>query len=131
MHDFFVAAMIVALRLNFDFEFRETMRVKRGTSTEVTDQRLEMTAALETANEYWRMSREQSVEAAKAYGMFTHVLAKVKRTQRCEGETAVTGVSPLNDSFLPKGNTLNSGLESDQGPAIPEFEFDAVRNDFC
>jgi hypothetical protein len=61
-----------------------------------------MISALETSTEFWRISKDESVEAAKAYGLFTHILTKVKNAQSIRAETtrATLGFGEQPESFL-------------------------------
>ena len=81
-HDFFIACMAIALDLYYSFEWEPATLSLQDIALWGYDRRNEMITALETSTEFWRASREDSVEAAKGYGMFSFVLQKVKTARR-------------------------------------------------
>lgn len=121
-HDFFIACMAVALDLHYGFEAEPTSPSLQDIALWGYDRRYEMITALETSTEFWRVSREDSAEAAKAYGMFSFVLAKVKKAQQMTGEGF--GRNPTTFDFgaipIPLGETIGTN------EAWP-LEFDLVR----
>lgn len=79
--DFFVAGMVIALDLYYALEAESRVPVPEFQASEDFPNRVEMTAALETSTHLWGMSKDDSVEAAKAHGIFSFVLRKVESCQ--------------------------------------------------
>lgn len=110
-HDFFVAGMAVALELQTEFEAEPVSQSPGEAASWGHDRRDEMIAALETSTEFWRIAKEESVEAAKAFGLFSFVLRRVKMSKQVGGESMrsdngygeVTGLNPLFVDSEPLG----------------------------
>jgi hypothetical protein len=92
-HDFFVACMAIALDLHYGFELHLLNTRPDDIALWGYDRRNEMITALEISTEFWRTSREESVEAAKAYGIFSFILERVKQAQWLAQAAAGTSLS--------------------------------------
>jgi len=132
-HDFFTASMAVALNLHYGFESEPYMPSPSDVSLWGYDRRNEMITALETATEFCRISREESVEAANAYGMLMFVVAKARKAQWMIAEQQVRGNSSAaaaagrnsNEDVAaapPVSSELDSGTEIFDGP-LPDFDW--------
>lgn len=77
-HDFFVAGMVIALDLHYGFEYEPFTPSANDVSLWGFDRRSEMIAALEVSNEFWRISKDDSIEAAKANGIFSFAVRNAK-----------------------------------------------------
>lgn len=112
-HDFFTAAMAVALDIHYGFESEPFTPSPSDVMLWGYDRRNEMITALETSTEFCRVSKEESVEAANAYGMLCYVVAKARKAQWMIAEQQV------------RGNTSTSStLVSDLDTAAPVTQFD-------
>ncbi|KFY74492.1 hypothetical protein V499_05488 [Pseudogymnoascus sp. VKM F-103] len=80
-HDFFLAAIIVALDLYAEVQHGASGQISSDASRWGSNRKFEMVGALETAIGFWRLGKDESADAAKAYGVFSFVLDKVKATQ--------------------------------------------------
>lgn len=123
-HDFFVACMAIALDLHYGFESQPFNPRSDDIALWGYDRRNEMITALEISTEFWRTSREESVEAAKAYGMFSFVLERVKKAQWLTQAAAGTNLATneTTGNFEP---TLSNGPLNVKDPELPP-EFDLV-----
>ncbi|KAI9738094.1 MAG: hypothetical protein M1818_005522 [Claussenomyces sp. TS43310] len=83
--DFFVAGMIVALDLYYGLEAESRAPILNSQAPGDFPDRVKMSTALETSNHFWGMSKDRSVESAKAYGIFSYVLQKVRSCQTATG----------------------------------------------
>jgi hypothetical protein len=72
--DFFLAGMVIALDLYYGFNAPPILDLQG--SGDPSD-RAEMIAALENSTAIWGLSKDTSIESAKAYGIFSFVLQKV------------------------------------------------------
>jgi hypothetical protein len=97
-HDFFVACMAIALDLHFGFESQPFGPRPDDIALWGCDKRNDMIIALEVSTEFWRTSREESVEAAKAYGLFSFVLENVKKAQSLIPSTLGTNLTMSENS---------------------------------
>jgi hypothetical protein len=125
-HDFFIACMVIALDLHYGFESEPATLSLQDIALWGYDRRNEMITALETSTEFWRVSREDSVEAAKAYGMFSFVLRKVKKVQQ------ITGADSGSKFTILESVTNYEAVSLDAPSGIKEVagwpnEFDGVR----
>jgi len=105
--DFFVAGMVIALDLYFDLELKSKFPTQ---AQEYNPDSMEMFVALENSNRYWEMTKYESVEAAKAYGIFSFVLQKVRKHRSETGSALCT--TNLEFSNIPLA-ALESTLEFD------------------
>ncbi|KFY02436.1 hypothetical protein O988_02165 [Pseudogymnoascus sp. VKM F-3808] len=80
-HDFFLAAIIVALDLYAEVQHGADGQISSEASRWGSNRKFEMVNALEIALGFWRLGKDDSADAAKAYGVFSFVLDKVKATQ--------------------------------------------------
>jgi hypothetical protein len=80
-HDFFLAAIIVALDLYAEVQHGVDGQISSEASRWGSNRKFEMVNALEIALGFWRLGKDDSADAAKAYGVFSFVLDKVKATQ--------------------------------------------------
>jgi hypothetical protein len=71
--------MAVALDLHYGFKYEPLTGISSDIHPWGYDRRGEMIAALETSNQFWRICKNESVEASKAYSMFSFVLMKAKK----------------------------------------------------
>ena len=115
-HDFFVAAMTIALDLYYGFKAEPLKPELSDMSVWGFDRRPEMINALETSIEFWRISKDESVEAAKAYGMFSFVLRKAKEYQWMLGDAINT-----EDSQVDGSTAQPDQIEPEEH--IPEFDW--------
>ena len=92
-HDFFVACMAIALDLHFGFGSQPFGPRSDDIALWGCDKRKDMIIALEVSTEFWRISQEESVEAAKAYGIFSFVLENVKKVQSLTASTLGTNLT--------------------------------------
>lgn len=79
--DFFLAAIIVALDLYAEVQHGVGGQISSEASLWGSNRKSDMFNALETAIGFWRLGKDESADAAKAYGVFSFVLDKVKSTQ--------------------------------------------------
>lgn len=95
-HDFFIACMAIALDLHYGFETDFTSPSKQDIALWGYDRRYDMTIALETSTEFWKASREDSIEAAKAYGIFSFAVSKAKKA------LGMAGADPKKNPVIPE-----------------------------
>jgi hypothetical protein len=124
-HDFFTAAMAVALDLHYGFEAEPFSPSSSDISIWGYDRRNEMITALESSTELCKMSRDDSVEAANAFGMLSFVIAKARKAQWMIAEQQVRG----NASTAGQGFDLHTAgpvadlhAEIFNGP-LPDFDW--------
>ena len=108
-HDFFTASMAVALDLHYGFESEPITPSPSDVALWACDRREEMITALETSTEFCRMSKDESVEAANAYGMLAFVVTKARKAQSVIEERQSGGV--------------NDAAGHMSGSVAPMFEF--------
>lgn len=99
-YDFFTAAMAVALDLHYGFETEPFTPSPSDASLWGYDRRNEMITALETSSEFCRISKDESVEAAHAYGILSVIVAKARKAQWIIEEQQVRGRSQISDSDM-------------------------------
>ena len=104
-HDFFTASMAVALDLHYGFEAEPFSPSPSDVSLWGYDRRNEMITALETSSEFCRMSKDESVEAANAYGMLAFVVAKARKAQWMIAEQQVRETTSTAGPFLTSETT--------------------------
>src|SRR5208282_6903189 len=80
-HNFFAAGMAIALDLHYGFKYEPLTASSNDISLWGYDRRAEMIAALETFNQFWRICKNGSVEAAKAHSLFSFVLMKANKAR--------------------------------------------------
>jgi hypothetical protein len=80
-HDFFVAGMAIALDLHYGYKSEPMTASSNDIDLWGYDRRVETITALETSNQFWKIWKDYSIEAAKAYGIFSFVLMKAKKAQ--------------------------------------------------
>ena len=125
-HDFFIACMAIALDLHYGFESEPATLSLQDIALWGYDRRNEMITALETSTEFWRVSREDSVEAAKAYGMFSFVLQKAKKAQQMTGADFGNKFTILESATTYAVDILDAP-DSIKETAERPTEFDLVR----
>jgi hypothetical protein len=86
--DFFVAGMVVALDLYYGLEVEHLSPSPSDISIWGFSRRAEMASALEASTEFWSILKDESIGAAKAYGLFSFILTKVKNALVPIGEMA-------------------------------------------
>jgi hypothetical protein len=86
-----------------------------------------MISALEISNEICRQSKDESVEAANAYGMFSFVVAKARKAQRMiaeqqqgSGPSNATGQSFNADTTAPVSEWWSTEAFDD---ILPDFDW--------
>lgn len=79
--DFFLAAIIVALDLYAEVQHGVDGQISSEASLWGSNRKFEMVDALETSIGFWRLGKDESADASKAYGVFSFVLDKVKANQ--------------------------------------------------
>lgn len=114
--DFFTAGMILALDLYYGIEAKSRAPIKDSEASRDFPNRMEMIAALQSSNQIWALSKDDSVEAAKAYGIFSFILQKVASCQSANedvvGESVIgpdalaTAIELRNYSFGTQENIL-------------------------
>lgn len=97
--DFFLAAIIVALDLYAEVQHGVGGQISSEVSRWGSNRKFEMVNALETAIGFWKLGKDESADAAKAYGVFSFVLDKVKATQWPVAEGGDSKVQPANDGM--------------------------------
>jgi len=80
-NDFFDAGMAVALDLHYGYTSDPMTPRSNDINLWCYDRRAEVITALETSIQFWRICKDYSVEAGKAYGIFSFVLMKAKKAQ--------------------------------------------------
>jgi hypothetical protein len=117
--DFYVAGMAVALDLHYGFESEPYSPSSHDISLWGYGRRDEMIMALETATEFWRVAKDESTEAAKAHGIFSFVLMKVKNANETIGKWDRGNISTAEEmlSTAIKANIV----ELADGP-VPGFD---------
>ncbi|KAF4631928.1 hypothetical protein G7Y89_g6212 [Cudoniella acicularis] len=124
-HDFFIASMAIALDLYYGFESEPYAPSSSDVSLWGYDRRNEMIAALETSVEFYRFSKDESVEAANAYGMFSFVVEKVRKAQwmiieqQSGGNSSTAGHNSNSDTTAP---VPELGTEFFNDP-LPDFDW--------
>ncbi|KAH8646378.1 fungal-specific transcription factor domain-containing protein [Tricladium varicosporioides] len=119
--DFFTAGMIIALDLYYGFEAESQVLSHPEASGEGVFSRTGMIAALKESNQIWALSKDDSVEAAKAYGIFSFILQKVGNSQPANEESvgeSVTGPAALATEIEPPNNSF--GMQE----SVLEFDWD-------
>jgi hypothetical protein len=123
-YDFFVAGMVFALDLHYGLESHPIIPGSNSNSSWGPGRRPQMISALEIAIEFWRIAKEESVEAAKAHRIFSFALVKVKQALLMTGvhaETNLRGDSARNEEV----EIVLSGdqLSADSSALVPEFDW--------
>lgn len=124
-HDFFTASMAVALDLHYGFESEPCTPNPSDVSLWGYDRRDEMITALETSTEFCRVSKDESVEAANAYGMLSFVVAKARKAQWMIAEQQVRGNSSSAGRLSNSDTTTpfsEMSTEIFNGP-LPDFDW--------
>lgn len=127
-HDFFTASMAVALDLHYGFESEPLTPSPSDVSLWGRDRRNEMIVALETASEFCRLSKDESMEAANAYGVLRFVVAKARKAQWMIAEGQIKGNSRTDgqrSSTSPAAPATATGTEIFTGP-LPDFDWVCV-----
>ena len=109
-HDFFTASMAVALDLHYGFESEPFTPSPSDVSLWGYDRREEMITAVEKSTEFCRLSKDESLEAANAYGMLSFVVAKARKAQWMIVEQQ------------GRGNSITAGQMSNSNTAAPISE---------
>ena len=123
-HDFVIACMTIALDLHYGFESHPFTPRPDDIALWGYDRRHDLITALQTSTEFWRMSRGESIEAAKAYGLFSLVLEKVKQFQPLT--QASLGINLALDDPPNSSETVATNVPSyTKGSDLPP-EFDLV-----
>ena len=123
-HDFFTASMAVALDLHYGFESEPFTPSPSDVSLWGYDRRDEMITALETSTEFCRISKDESVEAANAYGILAFVVAKARKAQwmiaeqQVRGNSSTAGQIPISEAAAPVSEL---GTETFNYP-LPDFD---------
>ncbi len=81
-HDFLLAAMIVCLELYYGWQEESANKSADDLYTWGLERRSDMVSALEASNSIWKEQRDQSMEAYKASGVLTVMLAKLQRPRK-------------------------------------------------
>lgn len=85
--EFFVAGMVVALDLHYGLEVENVSPSPSDISIWGFSRRAEMVTALESSTYFWSILKDESIGAAKAHGLFSLILTKVKKALVHLGET--------------------------------------------
>lgn len=110
--DFFVAGMVIALDLYYGLKDVCTVAsIPSPQPSEDFPTNVEMTAALQTSNQFWEMLKDDSVEAAKAYGIFSFILQKVGRSL-LPAEIGLGGNAAGQGAFEPEMMFSNDAFGS-------------------
>lgn len=124
-HDFFTAAMAVALDLHYGFESEPYTPSPSDVSLWGYDRRSEMITALETSNEFCKISKDDSVEAANAHGMLSFVVAKARKAQWMIAEQQVKATSSTAELCSAADTPVSvsePGVEIFNG-SLPDFDW--------
>jgi hypothetical protein len=116
--EWFVAGMIVALDLYYGVEAERQSPSPSDMSIWGYSRRTEMVSALETSTYFWSTLRDESILAAKAYGLFSHILAKVKNALILLGEMSPGNVVPLEQPTYAVDTELLDNM--------PEFNWASI-----
>lgn len=124
-HDFFTASMAIALDLHYGFESEPFSPSPSDVALWGYDRRNEMITALETSTEFCRISKDESVEAANAYGMLSFIVARARKAQWMIGEqqgrenSSTAGRISNSDPDAP---VTELGTEISTDP-LPDFDW--------
>lgn len=120
MHDFFVAGMTVALKLHYELESEDAARREFVVNPEALQWQSQMISALETASDFWKIFRDQSVEAAKAYGIFTYIVTRAKKVLNSAEQGPMIENNNPSDEDIPRDTIVQ--LDADQLAGGPDFD---------
>ena len=120
-HDFFAAGMAIAVDLIYGIRFEPQAPKASDIRLWGFDRRPEMVEALEKSIGFWGIAKSDSVEAAKAWGLFSYTVKKVK-------ETLDSGSSPeVSDEVITSYSTAdvdrNASLSDDSEQASLQFDW--------
>ena len=119
--DFYAAGMAIAVDLHYGI----TAEPKAPKASDVRlwgfDRRPEMIAALERSIEFWRIAKSDSIEAAKAWGLFSFMVKRVKDVLESDN-TKSSNDSETSDTSADRSDHLSRGDEAAQAG----LEFDWV-----
>jgi hypothetical protein len=121
-HDFYTASMAVALDLHYGFESEPFMPSPSDVSLWGYDRRNEMITALEMATEFCKLSKNDSLEAANAWGMLSFVIAKARKAQWMIAEQQVINNSTAIKWSPQSGNVHELSTEIFNDP-LPDFDW--------
>ena len=130
-HDFFSAGMCLAIDLYYGLI--EEPRAPKSSDVRLWgfDRRPEMIAALERSVGYWGIAKGKSVEAAKAWGLFSFTVNKARQTLGSTPSSSWT--SDLEQSSSDNAPSIDPVDGSKDGmvdmPSSETLDFDWVR--FC
>lgn len=123
-HDFYNAGMAIALDLHFGFKCEPSTPSSHDISLWGIDRRAEMIAALEASNHFWGIAKAESIEASKAHGMFSFVLAKAKTAQLRIGAQIKAKQTVFDDvSHEPQTVRFEHELETEGAEGLPDFDW--------
>ena len=123
--DFFLAGMCIAIDLHYGL--KEEPKAPKSSDIRLWgfDRRPEMIAALERSAGFWGIAKGESVEAAKAWGLFTFTVKTAKETLgQSPSQTSDADFSPVSLDVAPYASGTNGkGIDV----SLPEtLEFDWV-----
>lgn len=122
--DFFVAAIIVALDLYAEVQHGVDGQISSEASRWGSNRKSDMINALETAIGFWGLGKDESADAAKAYGVFSFVLDKIKEAQWPAAEGGDSKVQLNNDAVHhPEPVNLPQGQVTEIVPDVTGFEW--------
>lgn len=113
--EWFVSGLVVALDLYYGVEAERQSPSPSDISIWGYSRRTEMISALETSTYFWSTLRDDSILAAKAYGLFSHILAKVKNALILFGEMCPENVVPQEQPTYTIATELPNNM--------PEFDW--------
>lgn len=114
--EFFVAGMIVALDLHYGVESENLSPSPADMMIWGFSRRVEMVSALETSTYFWSTLKDESILAAKACGIFSLILAKVKNALILLGE-----ITP--DNVVTTDQQMGYGIDSELLNNMTEFNW--------
>lgn len=120
-NDSFVVGMAVALDLHYGCTSNPMTSCSNDVDLWGYDRRAGMITAFETSIQFWRMCKDYSVEAGKAYGIFSFVLMKAKKAQwMIDAQKRDSPETPTENANQPKMDLLSNqnwmdGIEEQEG----------------
>ena len=128
-HDFYVAGMAVAIDLHHGLIAEP--HAPKGSDIKIWgfDRRLEMIAALEESAAFWQIAKSESVEAAKAWGLFSFCANRARRMlSSSERSPASQHSSHASENYNPGLVDQTPSCEAMTNVATPaDSAFDWVR----
>lgn len=121
-HDFFIAGMAIAIDLHYGLRAEPEAPKASDIRLWGFDRRPEMIAALERSIGFWHIAKSDSVEAAKAWGLFSFCVNRAKETltsastQPSQKEQGIVDPSTSPSTGYAASNEQNQSFQAGLDP---------------